>query len=141
MIKAICYCDGSLNDYRKLTYIIDEQFGLTDSFIKDNKVTFVKILSAADGESQLYWEAQAVEQSTADSILLTNSTFLLNFDRFTWDDEKQVFKVWFWNEHLREFRHINDLTQKDLRRAHNIVKLYQNGALDVMPKWRNYEQS
>lgn len=34
---------------------------------------------------------------------------------------------------------LNELTQKDLRKAHNIVKLYHNGALDIRPKWREYD--
>lgn len=101
----------------------------------------VRHMDSAWGESQLFNVACAIqkEKILTGDLLLTNSTFLLKFDRFTWDDEKQEFKVWFWDEHSREFRHINDLTQKDLRKAHNIVKLYHNGALDILPKWWEYD--
>ena len=101
----------------------------------------VRHLNAAWGESSLFdvaCDSQKAKYMDGD-LLLTNSAFLLNFDRFTWDDEKQEFRVWFWDEHFRQFRHINDLTKKDLRKAHNIVKLYHNGALDIRPKWREYD--
>lgn len=97
------------------------------------------VIDSKSGESSLYCAANQLDREERKVVVLINSTFLLGFDRFTWDDEKQEFKVWFWDEHLQEFRHINDLTQKDLRKAHNIVKIYHNGGLDICPAWHEEE--
>ena len=103
---------------------------------KPNSLIECCVIDCKDGESSIFCATKQLDKEERKVVVLTNSTFLLNFDRFTWDDEKQEFRVWFWDEHLREFRHINDLTAKDLRKAHNIVKMYHNGALDIRPKWR-----
>lgn len=161
MIKAILYFDGKFPDAgidkflmraaaKVCATIQGKEFSIDKAVIDgysvhwgyfDSPTYVVNHLDSEWGESSLYNVAYSIQKENimTGNLLLTNSTFLLNFDRFTWDEEKQEFKVWFWNEHLQEFRHINDLTKKDLRKAHNIVKLYHNGALDIRPKWREYD--
>lgn len=161
MIKAILYFDGKFPDAMIDKFLMPAAAKVCTKIqgkgVNANKTVIdgyfvhwgyatsptycVRHLNAAWGESSLFdvaCDSQKAKYMDGD-LLLTNSTFLLKFDRFTWDDEKQEFRVWFWDEHLREFRHINDLTQKDLRKAHNIVKLYHSGALDIRPKWREYD--
>lgn len=148
MIKAICYYDGSfdlpplfgigsLKAEAEIAYFRRTNKGN----YKPNSLIECCVIDCKDGESSLFCAAKQLDREERKVLVLTNSTFLLNFDRFNWDEDKQEFKVWFWDEHSREFRHINDLTLKCLRKAHNLVKLYQSGALDIMPKWRNHEQS
>lgn len=157
MIKAILYFDGDICEEgidrllmpaaaKVCAKIQGEGFpadkAVIDGFFIDwgyfdSPTHLVRHVSAALGESALFRLAKDIqEENIVDAdLLLTNSTFLLGFDGFTWDEEKQEFKVWFWDKNLREFRHIKDLTQKDLRRAHNIVKIYQAGGLDIHPAW------
>ena len=159
MIKAILYFDGNITEEGADDFLMPAaakicakiQGANADKTVIDGYIVHwgyvtsptycVRHMDSAWGESQLFNVACAIqkEKILTGDLLLTNSTFLLNFDRFTWDDEKQEFRVWFWDEHLREFRHINDLTRKELRRTHNIVKIYQNGGLDICPAWREYE--
>lgn len=156
MIKAILYFDGNIIEEGADDFLMPAaakicakiQGANADKTVIDGYIVHwgyvtsptycIRHMDSAWGESQLFNVACAIqkEKILTGDLLLTNSTFLFNFDRFTWDDEKQEFRVWFWDEHLREFRHINELTRKDLRKAHNIVKLYHSGALDIRPKWR-----
>ena len=142
MIKGLFYYDGSfdlpplfgmgsLEAEAEIAYFRR----INKGSYKPNSLIECCVIDIKSGESSLYCAANQLDREERKVVVLINSTFLLGFDRFTWDDEKQEFKVWFWDKHLQEFRHIKDLTQKDLRKAHNIVKIYNNGGLDIHPAW------
>lgn len=146
MIKGLFYYDGSFD--------LPPLFGIgaleAEADIAYNRRTchgrhkpnFLReccVIKSAHGESEAYRSANTLNKSERNVLVLTNSTFLLNFDRFTWDDEKHEFKVWFWDEHLQEFRHINDLTPIGLQKAYDIVKIYNSGGLDICPAWHKEE--
>lgn len=161
MIKAILYFDGKFPDAgidkflmraaaKVCATIQGKEFSIDKAVIDgysvhwgyfDSPTYVVNHLDSEWGESSLYNVACSIQKENimTGNLLLTNSTFLFNFDRFTWDDEKQEFRVWFWDEHLREFRHINDLTAIGLQKAHNIVKIYNSGGLDICPAWHKEE--
>lgn len=137
MIKGLFYYDGGFDS---LSSVSVEELSIEAEKAYRRRLNFADylecyIIESTQGESEAFCAATDLSDEASDLLVLINSTFLLNFDRFTWDDEKQEFKVWFWDEHLQEFRHINDLTQKDLRKAHNIIKIYNNGGLDIHPAW------
>lgn len=146
MIKGLFYYDGSFD--------LPPLFGIgaleAEADIAYNRRTchgrhkpnFLReccVIKSAHGESEAYRSANTLNKSERNVLVLTNSTFLLNFDSFTWDDEKHEFKVWFWDEHLQEFRHINDLTPIGLQKAYDIVKIYNSGGLDICPAWHKEE--
>lgn len=147
MIKAICYYDGSFDlpplfgiGSLKAEAEIAYFRRINKGSYKPNSLIECCVIDCKDGESSLFCATKQLGKEERKVVVLTNSTFLFNFDRFTWDDEKQEFIVWFWDKKSCEFRHINELTRKDLRKAHNIVKMYHSGALDIRPKWREYEE-
>lgn len=146
MIKAICYYDGSFDlpplfgiGSLKAEAEIAYFRRINKGSYRPNSLIECCVIDCKDGESSLYCAANQLDREERKVVVLINSTFLLNFNRFTWDDEKHEFKVWFWDEHLQEFRHINDLTPIGLQKAYDIVKIYNSGGLDICPAWHEEE--
>ena len=100
MIKAICYYDGSfdlpplfgigsLNAEAEIAYFRRTNKGN----YKPNSLIECCVIDCKDGESSLFCATKQLDKEERKVVVLTNSTFLFNFDRFTWDDEKQGFRV------------------------------------------------
>lgn len=146
MIKGLFYYDGRF-EFPPLSGIGELEAEADIAYDRRtyhgrHKPNFLReccVIESAHGESEAYRSANTLNKSERNVLVLTNSTFLLNFDSFTWDDEKHEFKVWFWDEHLQEFRHINDLTPIGLQKAYDIVKIYNSGGLDICPAWHKEE--
>jgi len=61
-------------------------------------------------------------------IVFTNCVFLLGQDCF-FNEESGKWDIYIWKGR-RHFVNIQDLTEKELRRAHSIERIYRNGGLD-----------
>ena len=62
-----------------------------------------------------------------DASVYTNSVIALNND-FAWNDALKVSEIYLIKED--EFIRIDNLTDKELRRPHNIMKMYMAGAFN-----------
>ena len=61
-----------------------------------------------------------------DSKLLTNCIIALK-NKYCWNEDLQVPELYIWQSDKKEFIRVDKLTDKQLRRAHDLEKLYRNG--------------
>ena len=71
-----------------------------------------------------------LEQHGSPVYVLTNSLLALSHT-YGWDEEENHTNIYLWVEDLDKYVRIDDLTDKDIRQAHNIEKMYIAGAFDV----------
>lgn len=63
-----------------------------------------------------------------ETVVYTNTIISLNND-FAWNDELKVPEIYIRNKN-KKFERIDKLTNKKLRQAHNIMRMYIAGAFD-----------
>jgi hypothetical protein len=66
-----------------------------------------------------------LKELTYVKIIISNLPYLLNL---FWSEESQRHEVYIWQEDLNDFKHISELTNKEIRKEHNIEKMFRNGA-------------
>ena len=67
-----------------------------------------------------------------DVSVLTNYTYLLN--SFGWNEQENKWDVWIWQEKSMQWKNVQDLTDRELRQAHNLERLYRAGEFDEEDK-------
>lgn len=161
MIKGMFYADEPLHlDFNEERFIEKAKQALkADGYrgIKNDKNPLFKrrflfkengeekrgeiyFIDGADGDGNAYNLASGVQADPDNMFIVTNVSLLFSFHKFIWDKERGCYNLWFWKqEGLEEgyFAHVTELTQKDLREAHNIWKMWHNGAFDIYRAWEN----
>ncbi len=118
MIK-ICFHDGYLfYDVMKsqgldVVYPIDANMGYSENICK-----FKNIINEHKAQKRMQ-----------DLVLVTNQIALLNTE-FSFDSNGKC-QVYFWSKEQRKWINAQDLTQKELRKGHNIEMMYRNGVFDI----------
>lgn len=101
----IYFEDGTLRSHSKLPikpdYIVDATLGVT---------TCLNIL-------------ENINETDNDCIVYTNSIIALN-NEYAWNNDKQVSEIYIRTMEDSEFKRIDTLTKKCIRKEHNIAKLY-----------------
>lgn len=115
MIKGIYFVDG---DIRPLVS------NIFNSLCEKHKMRGY-IIDAACGISRGKRYAEQLEQSHPDSFVLTNQIVLLS-NEYAWKDNQC--KAYLWHHDDAEFINLQDLTDKDIRNAHNLSKMYIAGS-------------
>ena len=141
MIKGMFYVDGNIDGtWNEELYAIEAVNAL--KAIRDfDEAIHIRFVSAVNGDSHAYALTEAYRKDNETNIVITNSSLVFSFNKFSWNPETNRYDLWFWkdddNMEVGEFVRIDALTQKDLRWAHNIWKMWRNGALDIWRSWEN----
>ena len=137
MIKGMFYVDDGIeSSYAQEVYL---QGAIKTLFKNENEDSVsARFISAAGGDSCAYALAETYRRDNDTHIIITNCSPLFSFHKFIWDKERGCYNLWFWKEEELEegyFAHVTELTQKDLREAHNIWRMWHNGAFDIYRAW------
>ena len=105
----IYFEDGELRSYRQLAFEYD--------FAMDAAKGVNSNISALDGLIHMY----------PDATLYTNSIFAFS-NEYAWNEELKVPEIYIRAGEHMIFTRIDKLTERELRRAHNLAKMYVAGA-------------
>ena len=102
----ICFYDGSMYFLQMIyphsfAYEIDARYGVSDNL------------------------EQLESLSDKDTKVFTNSILALS-NSYGWNKEENHTDIYLWVDELKDFIRIDYLTNKEIRYAHNIEKLYLN---------------
>ena len=64
------------------------------------------------------------------TTILTNSLVALDH-RYGWNKEDGHTDIYFYVESKRDFVRCDELTEREIREGHNIMKMFMNGAFDL----------
>lgn len=98
-------CPSSFSNYNRL----DGAWGYTDT---------IKTLN-------LY-----KENLGEDAIILTNSIIALDH-KYGWNKKEKHTDIYFYVKSKRDFVRCDKLTEKEIRKRHNIMKMFMNGVFDL----------
>lgn len=70
------------------------------------------------------------EVLSKDATILTNSIVALDH-RYGWDEKENHTDIYFYVESKHDFVRCDELTEKEIRKEHNIMKMFMNGAFDL----------
>lgn len=113
----IYFVDGYINE--DIKNMVDVECG------KDNYITLCEGQGYSSTENfinKIYYEWE-VEN------LLTNCIIALSTN-YCWNEELNIPEIYLWRHNIKQFVRIDMLTEKELRRAHNIEKLYRTRVFD-----------
>ena len=115
MLK-IYFDDGQISYYFSSLpfepdYVVDASYGVT------NNLNYLNTI----GELSKFKEKEF--------IVYTNSILALS-NRYAWNEETNSPEIYIRRQHDKNFIHINELTNRELRQGHNIAKMYINGEFD-----------
>ena len=88
------------------------------------------IIDAAHGPSNNIEQLKWLCLNYCDCILLTN--FLAALDhRYGWNEKENHTDIYFYVESKHDFVRCDELTEKEIRKGHDIMKMFMNGAFDL----------
>lgn len=82
-------------------------------------------IEAGDGYSFCEGALEIVRENFPSAVVYTNFLPALN-NKYAWNDDLSVPEIYMRYEKDQKFYRIDKLTQRELRKAHNIMKLYMN---------------
>lgn len=128
MIKFLCFTGGEIN--RATLNAFDE-------FVNDDGMggqACGYVIGAGDGVEANVTLMEKLWKDSARWNVLTNQIVLLDH-KYCWDEAFAVPERAYIFEPMQEkFYHIQELTDKEIRECHNIMRMYLNGGLN---KWES----
>ena len=85
------------------------------------------IVSASDGPSE---NRKTIALMDYDGAILTNSLMALNH-WCGWNEEENHTDIYLWVDKLHTFKRIDELTDREIRRAHCVDKMYLAGSFNM----------
>lgn len=70
------------------------------------------------------------EKLGEDSTILTNSLVALDH-KYGWNEKENHTDIYFYVESKHDFVRCDELTEKEIRKGHNILKMFMNGVFDL----------
>jgi hypothetical protein len=83
-------------------------------------------IDAGEGYSYCDGALEWIRYNDPRSVVYTNTIIALH-NIYAWNDDCGIFEVYMRCGKNRAFHRIDELTQRELRYAHNIMKMYMNG--------------
>lgn len=71
-----------------------------------------------------------MEKLSNDATILTNSIVALDH-RYGWNKKENHTDIYFYVESKHDFIRCDELTEKEIRKEHNIMKMFMNSAFDL----------
>ena len=94
-------------------------------------ITDFVVIDAKDGVNRNLYELDELLKANPTATIYTNSILAFNND-YAWNDELGVPEIYIRGGRLYVFTRIDKLTLKELRKAHNLAKMYIAGAFNYM---------
>lgn len=89
------------------------------------------ILNASDGYTNNIKALNAYkEKFSEDCTVLTNSLVALDH-KYGWNKKENHTDIYFYIESKHDFVRCDELTEREIREVHNIMKMFVNGAFDL----------
>ena len=86
-------------------------------------------IDAANGTSFCENRLETALRFYPNCTIYTNSLLALN-NKYVWDDKNKVPELYVRDSKTVKFERIDRLTDKEIRKAHNLMQMYINGAFD-----------
>lgn len=96
-------------------------------FESDNDCDFW--IDAANGHSFCEYRLRIAKEHYPDCAIYTNSLVALD-NRFVWNDKLKVPELYLRDRKTLKFVRVDELTDRELREGHALMKMYINGAFD-----------
>jgi hypothetical protein len=119
MIKGIYFVDGEFIDVYWLAVL-----GLS----KEDNIPY-EIIDATHGVTQNLTRIKEIQNYPFTERVITNSILLLN-NEYGWNDESSTCEVYIYDHCSKEFINVQNLTDKEIRKAHNLAKMYVAGSFN-----------
>ena len=71
-----------------------------------------------------------LEKLGEDTVILTNSLVALDH-KYGWNKKENHTDIYFYVESKHDFVRCDELTDREIREGHNIMKMFMNGAFDL----------
>ena len=71
-----------------------------------------------------------LEKLGEDTVILTNSLVALDH-RYGWNKKEHHTDIYFYVKSKRDFVRCDELTEKEIREGHNIMKMFMNGVFNL----------
>ena len=118
-MKVLFY-DGMMSErYFSLRYALkEEHYGVnSDSYIVD----------AVYGPGKCKTFLDAIKNNNTNAVVLTNSLIALD-NTYCWNDKTHSCNLYIFIPRRNRFVSVNTLTDKDIKKVHNLEAMYRNGA-------------
>jgi hypothetical protein len=119
MIKGIYFVDGEFSDVYWLTVL---------NLSKRDNIPYV-VIDAKEGVTQNITRIKEIQNYSFTERVVTNSILLLN-NEYGWNDESLTCEVYIYDHYTKEFINVQNLTDKEIRKAHNLAKMYIAGSFN-----------
>ena len=106
-------------------YFEDGELIWSDYLPFDNYIT----VNAANGVSRNIDVLNDIKKTNPNAIVYTNSIFAFSND-YAWNEELKVPEIYIRSGKYNIFTRIDKLTIKELRKAHNLAKMYVAGVFN-----------
>lgn len=93
-------------------------------------ITSYTIVQAGTGVRNNINTLDLIKESNPNEIIYTNSIFAFS-NEYAWNEELKVPEIYIRAGVHMEFIRIDKLTKKELRRGHNLAKMYISGEFDI----------
>lgn len=93
-------------------------------------IRYYLTLDAAHGPSDNIEQLEWACLNRYDCIILTNSLVALSH-KYGWNKENGCTDIYFYVESKHDFVRCDELTEKEIRKEHNIMKMFMNGAFNL----------
>ena len=70
------------------------------------------------------------ERLGEDTVILTNSIVALDH-KYGWNEKEHHTDIYFYVKAKHDFVRCDELTEKEIRKGHNIMKMFMNGVFDL----------
>lgn len=97
---------------------------------RPTNISYNYILDAAHGPSNNIERLELVRLNYYDCVIFTNSLVALDH-RYGWNEKENHTDIYFYVESKHDFVRCDELTKKEIRKEHNIMKMFINGAFDL----------
>lgn len=98
--------------------------------LQDVSGGFIIKIDAAEGPRANQYSLNCAKKYHPDAVIYTNSLIALSND-YAWNEKLEVPEIYIRAGEDMKFYRIDRLTERELRFAHNICKMYLAGAFDT----------
>lgn len=98
---------------------------------RPSSFSYYNRLNASGGYTNNIKELNAYRDAFGeDTIILTNSLVALDH-QYGWNEKENHTDIYFYVESMHDFVRCDKLTDREIRKVHNIREMFMNGAFDL----------
>ena len=93
-------------------------------------IRYYHTIDAAHGPSDNIKQLELARLNYYDCVIFTNSLVALDH-RYGWNEKENHTDIYFYVKSKRDFVRCDELTDREIREGHNIMKMFMNGVFDL----------